>query len=140
MKTKLGVSLAFALAGTYLLPIVGNLTVVCLLGGLYLLWEKNKELTKAVIRVITILCIAELANWFLGILPDTINLFLDTINTLGGSVYVDLGKFFDILGLLGEYVNYLKDLIFIILAIVSFNRKDIKIPLIDNIFDKYTTF
>lgn len=128
-KTKLGISMGLLGALTFLSPLFGT-TAMVFICGYVLLKEENEVLRKNAVLVLTIFAACELADFALNIIPR----FNGVINLKGWQYEVALFGWIDaIFGMFIKIVDFARDIVLVIFAILAFFKKPVNIKAVDKL-------
>lgn len=127
MKTKLGISMGFLGALTLLSPIFGT-TAMIFICGYVLLREEDATLRKNAITALGIFVICELAGFAFNVIPR----LNDVINLRNWQIeVVFFGWVNAIFGMFVKILDFARDIVLIILAILAFFKKPVNIKAVD---------
>ena len=103
--------------------------------GYVLLFEANEWLKKSAVKAVATLVAFSFVTAVIGLVPDAINWVANVINTFGGNVRFEFinDVFSDIKGV----ISILKDLVFLGLIYKALNQGTIKLPVVDDLINKY---
>lgn len=134
-KTKLGISVGLFGAFIYIAAPFGGYTPAILLAGYVLLMESNEWLKKTAIRAVATLACFSFIYLLLDVIPDALNIVTSTINIFGTHFHFDFIN--NIFGVLDDIVNFVRYILFLLLAYKALSQGSIKIPVVDKLLDKY---
>lgn len=134
-KTKLGVSVGVLGAFVFTVALFGGYTPSILLVGYVLLMETNEWLRKSAIKALATLACFSVLNILIGLIPDVLNWIASLINVFGASLYFSFIN--NIFGVVGSLVSVMKEVVFIALIFKALSQGTIKIPVVDNLINKY---
>lgn len=132
-KTKIGLSVAIMGAIVYLTALFGGYTPLLLVAGYILIAEESTQLKKTAVTAFLILLTFSAVNFVIGLLPDILNLFYSLLQIF--RVYVHLNFVDNIANFLYNALGLLKELVLVILAVLTLLKKPLKLSFIDKLFD-----
>jgi len=135
MKSKLGISIGVFAALTYLLGLFSGYVVLTLVVGYILLCETDEFLRKSAVKAMLIMLVFSLASSVLGLIPNGINILDNLFNIFGGSFHI----FFvtNIISFITSILSLVQKLLLLVLAFMAWSGKNCKIPVLDDLVDKY---
>ncbi len=134
-KTKLGISAALMVALTYFLGLYGGYVITGILVGYILLKEEDLDLKKQAVRVLSLMVLFSLAGTAINLIPNILSLFTNLLEIV--KVYFYFSFFHEVFNFLGSVLSLLKTVVFVALGLCAVFRKDVKIPVVDPLIDKY---
>ena len=135
MKTKLGVSVAMLAAGTYLLGLFFGYVVLVLIAGYVLLCESDEWLKKSVVKALVITVAFSVISAVIGFIPNAISMVDDLVNIFGGNFSIlFLSR---IVTFINTVLAVFEKLLMLALALLAFDNKTIKLPVIDSFIEKH---
>lgn len=134
-KTKLGISVGLFGALVFASALFGGYMSSIIILGYVLLFEANEWLKKSAVKAVATLVAFSFVTAVIGLVPDAINWVANVINTFGGNVRFEFinDVFSDIKGV----ISILKDLVFLGLIYKALNQGTIKLPVVDDLINKY---
>ena len=134
-KTKLGISVGLFGALVFAAALFGGYMSSIIILGYVLLFEANEWLKKSAVKAVATLVAFSFVTAVIGLVPDAINWVANVINTFGGNVHFEFinDVFSDIKGV----ISILKDLVFLGLIYKALNQGTIKLPVVDDLINKY---
>lgn len=134
-KTKLGISVGLFGALVFAAALFGGYMSSIIILGYVLLFEANEWLKKSAVKAVATLVVFSFVTAVIGLVPDAINWVANVINTFGGNVRFEFinDVFSDIKGV----ISILKDLVFLGLIYKALNQGTIKLPVVDDLINKY---
>ncbi|AOZ95169.1 hypothetical protein bhn_I0133 [Butyrivibrio hungatei] len=134
-KTKLGISVGLFGALVFAAALFGGYMSSIIILGYVLLFEANEWLKKSAVKAVATLVAFSFVTAVIGLVPDAINWVANVINTFGGNVRFEFinDVFSDIKGV----ISILKDLVFLGLIYKALNQGTIKLPVVDDLINKY---
>ncbi|MBR3994189.1 MAG: hypothetical protein IKI97_02800 [Clostridia bacterium] len=133
-KTKLGISVGVFGALLYAFGYFGGYLLTALLVGYVLFKEENLWLRRTAVKVVVLMIGFSLLSIVMGLLPEIISIVSNALNIVG--VELSNSVFDNIWSILLTIIGLAEKAIFIVLGIMAFSQKTIRIPGIDNIVDK----
>ena len=134
-KTKLGISVGLMGALAYFSGLFGGYMIAVIIAGYVLIAEENVWLKKTCVKAIALMVGFSVISALLGIVPDVIALINGLFNIFGGTFYLKfVGNLFTFLH---SVINFAEKIIFLILGLKALNQGTVRIPVIDNLIDKY---
>ena len=134
-KTKLGISAALIVALTYFLGLYGGYVIAGVLVGYILLKEEDADLKKQAVRVISLMVLFSLAGTAINLIPNIFSLITSLLELINVHFYFSF--FHRVFDFLGSVLSLLRTVAFVGLGLCAVFGKDVKIPVIDRIIDKY---
>lgn len=135
MKTKLGVSVAMLAAVTYVFGLFGGYIALALLVGYILLCETDETVRRAAVKTVVICVAFDLISAVIGLVPNGINIIDSFLNIFGVSFPVYF------ITRIVTFINYvlalIEKLIFLVLVFVAWGDRNTRIPVLDDLIDKY---
>lgn len=134
-KTKLGISVSLFGALIFTAAFFGGYLPSIIVLGYVLLFESNEWLKKSAVKAVATLAVFSFVTAVIGLVPDAINWIAGVINTFGASLRFEFinDVFSDIKGI----ISILKDLVFLGLIFKALNQGTIKLPVVDDLINKY---
>lgn len=134
-KTRLGVSVGLLGAAICFSGLFGEYLPTILLTGYVLLFEENAWLKKTGIKVVALMFSFSLLHAVIGLLPSGIGLIAGISNIFGGTFSISVIT--NIFNLINNALDLIKVVVFILLGFKAFNQGTIRIPIVDNLVNKY---
>lgn len=142
MKSKIGLQIGFLACIIFLVAQFGGIVPLTLLVGYVLVCENNDFLRMSALKAFLLVLFVSLIGWLLGSFS---NIFIDAIDGFIGIFSADFSlgnlaffrKIFQILNFIAWIVSTCKAIVLVLLAYLALRIKTIKLPLIDNLIDKY---
>lgn len=135
MKTKLGVSVAMVAAAAYLIGFFSGNVALLLIVGYVLLCESDEWLKKSVVKALAVGLFFTLVSAVIGFIPNAISIVDDLFNIFGGSF--SIGFVSRIINFINTVLSVFEKLLMLGLAIMAFDNKTIKLPLVDDLIEKH---
>lgn len=135
MKTKLGISVAMMAAAAYLIGFFSGNVALLLIVGYVLLCETDEWLKKSVVKALVIGLAFSLVSAVIGFIPNAISIVDDLLNIFGGSF--SIGFISRIISFINTVLTVFEKLLMLALALLAFDNKTIKLPLIDDLIEKH---
>lgn len=140
MNWKIKISPAMLVAGIYFMMLFGaGYLAVLLILGYVLVCEDSAPLRRAAITATVIGVSFSLLSFFIGLLPNTISLFTDTIigTFLDYNDKIDITGFTKIFDMIQGVVRYIRDISYLIFGFMALGNKFVRIGFIEKIIDKH---
>ncbi len=134
-KTKLGISAALMSALTYFLGLYGGYVIAGVLVGYILLKEEDADLKKQAVRVISLMVLFSLASTAINLIPNIFSLITSLLELV--SVHFYFSFFHRVFDFLGSVLSLLRTVVFVALGLCAVFRKDVKVPVVDPLIEKY---
>lgn len=132
--TRMGITTGLLAAGLYFSGLF-NSTIMLLIAGYILLFEKNQWVKSSAVKAVVILAGCSIITYGFGAFTGIFDIVEDFLRF--GKVYPDFWVLDNISALIGSIVSLAKTLLYLILGFMAFGNKTIKIGLIDNLVTKY---
>ena len=134
-KTKLGISVALAAAALYFLGLFGGYIILGIAVGYVLLREEDAGLKKEAVRVLLLMFAFSLLSTVVSLIPSVLSIISNLLEVIDVHYYFTFfQRMFDVLISL---VSLLKTVVFLLLGLAAVFRKDVMLPVIDPIIEKY---
>lgn len=134
-KTKLGISVALMMALTYFLGLYGGYVITGILVGYILLKEEDSGLKKQAVRVLSLMVLFSLAGTAINLIPSFLNIISSLLEIV--NVYFYFSFFHRVFDVLGSVLSLIKTVAFVALGLCAVFGKDVKLPVVDPLIDKY---
>lgn len=134
-KTKLGISATFMVALTYFLGLYGGYVITGILVGYVLLAEEDLRLKKQALSVLALMLLFSLVSTVLGLTPSILSLLSDLLEIVNVHYYFTF--FHRTYEFLGSVLSLLKTVLFVVLGMLAVFGKDVKLPVIGRLIEKY---
>lgn len=135
MKTKLGISVAMMAAAAYLIGFFSGNTALLLIVGYVLICESDEWLKKSVVKALAVGLTFSLVSAVIGFIPNAISIVDDLVNIFGGSFNILFIS--RIVNFINTVLTVFEKLLMLGLALMAFDNKTIKLPLIDDLLEKH---
>lgn len=135
MKTKLGVSVAMMAAAAYLIGFFNGNVALLLIVGYVLICESDEWLKKSVVKALVVGLLFTLISAVIGFIPNAISIVDDLFNIFGGSF--SIGFVSRIIIFINTVLDVFEKLLMLGLALMAFDNKTIKLPLVDDLIEKH---
>lgn len=136
-KTKLGISVGLLGAALFFACYFAGYSynIAIILAGYILLFEENVWLKRAAVKGVALMFAFSLLAALIQFIPNIID-FIDSIfNVFGGNFSID---FIDnILNVAHHALGLIEKVLFIVLGFKALNQGTVRIPVIDNLVNKY---
>lgn len=134
-KTKLGVSVGLLGAGVFAAALFGGYVAAIILAGYVLLMESNEWLRRTAVKAVVTLVFFSFILAVINLIPDALNWIASIPNTFGANVHFSF--FNDVFDVITDLIGICKVLTFITLIFKALNLGTIKLPVIDDVINKY---
>ena len=134
-KTKLGISVALAVAVLYFLGFYGGYVIVGVAVGYILLKEEHAGLKKEALRVLLLMILFSLLGTAVNLIPSVLNVISSLLEVINVHVYFSF--FHRVFDLLGGVLSLAKTAVFVLLGLCGIFRKNVNIPVVDALIGKY---
>lgn len=135
-KTKIGISVGLFAAATYLLGLFGGYVVIALVAGYVFLKEDSAWLKKQCVRTVALMLLFSLANGIVGLIPEFFSIISNIIGPFSDR-YVSFSFADRLYSILYHLLNIGKVVLFVLLALGALKQAKGKLPVIDDLIDKY---
>lgn len=132
--TRLGITTGLLAAGMFFIGLF-NSTMVLLIAGYILLFEKNRWLKSSAVKAVAIAAGFSIITYGFGIFTGIFDI-IESIMRFA-KVYPDFWVLDNISTLIARIASLAESLLYLILGFMAFSNKTIKISLIDNLVEKY---
>ena len=136
MKTKLGITAGLYAAITVLVAYFAGYIGLALLVGYALIREENAWLRKMVVKVLLLTITFSVAYAVINFLPDIVGA-IDSLLTTFGVEEFNTYAFNNFFYFLTDVVGIVEKVVFLVLGVTVIAEKEVKIPLIDIIANKF---
>ena len=139
-KTKLGISAAVMAAIVWLLGYYGGYTVAVIAIGYVLLAEESAFLKRTAVKVLAFMLAFSLLNTVIYLIPNMLSMVRSLIGIFSLSAYNEMfyNNWINRSAEFGASVlNILKMVVFLLMGIYSLFGKELKIPGLEQVLDKY---
>ena len=134
-KTKIGLKVPVFAALACLLALYGGYVAAALMLGYVLLVEEDAWLKKFCVKLMVLLLAFSAASTVIYLIPNLMDLVYSLLGLFGVNIYFDIiNRAF---GFLGSILSLGKTLLFLFLCGATFLGKTVKLPLVDDLLDKY---
>ena len=134
-KTRLGISVSLMVGILYFFGIYGGYTITGIAVGYVLLKEDNNWLKKQSLRVLLLMVLFSLLGTAVGIIPSILGVFSNILEVF--DVYYYFNFFRNVFAVLDSVLSVLRIVAFAGLGVLAVFRKEVKLPIVDSIIDKY---
>ena len=134
-KTKFGISATFMVALTYFLGLYGGYVITGVLVGYILLAEEDLRLKKQALGVLVLMLVFSLVSTVLALTPNILSLLTDLLELVNVHYYFSF--FHRVYDFFASVLSLLKTALFVVLGVLAVFGKDVKLPVIGKIIDKY---
>ena len=138
-KTKLGISIGLLAAVMYFMGLFGGYLITLLLAGYVLWFEEDEWLKKTAVKVVLLMLIFSGVPAVINLIPNLISVLNSLVAMFGGSIYGTIVISFINNGIsaITSIIDIIEKIVFIGLGLMSLNQKEIAIPGLDKMVDKY---
>lgn len=134
-KTKLSIPASVLIALCGLVCLYGGYVLAGILVGFVLLKEEDLGLKRACAKFFALLLVFALASTVLNLIPSLLQLLYSFLAIFNVHFYIDfIHSFFN---LLSSVLSLLKTLVFLFLSAMALLGKEIKVPVLDPLMEKY---
>lgn len=135
-KTKLGIPVTLAAVAMCLLGWFGGLVIAGIFAGYILLQEENTSLRRLAVKVLAVMFLFSTVSYLLGLPNDVMHVLYSLLNVVGiDGIYVEFVS--ELTNFLSNVWSLLRTVVFLLMAANVASGKDFKIPVVDNLLDKY---
>lgn len=139
-KSKLGISVGLLCAILYLSYLFNSTIISLAIIAYILIVEENIWLKKSAVKSLVVyIGIAVVLPFVISIIPELFELVDDLLNIF--DVYLTNYDFYDVImkifSFLGNVVYFCRTLLFIALGALSLKQATIKLPVVDDLINKY---
>lgn len=134
-KTKLGISVTLMVAALYFLGLYGGYVIAGILVGYILLKEEDALLKKEAVRVLLLMLLFSLVGTALNLIPNILSIFSSLLEIINVHFYFSF--FHRVFDVLGSVLSLLKTVAFVALGLAAVFGKNVKLPVIDPLIEKY---
>lgn len=134
-KTRLGISVGLLGAAICLSGLFSGYIITILLAGYVLLFEENAWLKKTGIKVVALMFSFSILHAIVGLLPSGIGLIDSILNIFNESFSIIIIS--KIVNLIKNALSLMETVVFILLGVKAFNQGTIRVPVVDNLVNKY---
>ena len=135
LKTRLGISVGLMGALMFFVCLFGNYLVSILLAGYILLFEENIWLKKASVKAIALMILFSLASILVGLIPNLLGFIADIVRLFDG--YFNYTFITNLEYAISSALGLVETVLFLILGWKSLHQGTIKLPIVDNLINKY---
>lgn len=134
-KTKLGIPVAVAAAAAWLLGLYGGYVITGIFVGYVLLMEESQNLKKCCLRVLALMLTFSVALTAINLLPNVLDLIYSLLRIINVHFYLEIVHSF--FNFLYSAVSLAKTVLFLLLGAAALLNKEIKIPVLDPVIEKF---
>lgn len=132
-KTKLGLPVSLMAAIMCLGAWFGGYVIAIVMAGYILMVEEDKFLKGVAVKVIVLMLAFSVASVLINFIPNLIGVLESFISIF--TVYFNINVIDRIFDFFSAVLSVAKTVVFILFTIASYNKKSVKIPFVDNLFD-----
>lgn len=138
-KTKLGISIGLLAAVMYFMGLFGGFLVTLLLAGYVLWFEEDEWLKKTAVKVVVLMLVFAGVVAVINLIPNLLSVLNNFISMFGGYIYGSKIVTFITNGIstITSIIDIIEKLVFLGLGVMALNQKNIVIPGLDKMIDKY---
>ena len=136
-KTKFGVSVAVFAAFIYVIQYYSSFTATLLIFGYLLMYEKDDYLTKTAMKAFLLDAIFLLISTLIHLIPDGWGIIVELIGLLNIYIPSTIPVVSSLVLLLSSILSYIKTVLFMLCIFSALKGKEVKIPLIENFYNKH---
>lgn len=134
-KTKLGISVGLVGALLYFSGLFSGYMITIILAGYILLAEENAWLRKTSVKAVALMVGFSVLSAVVGLIPSALGLVNDVLIIF--DEHMSTALISNIFILLQSVISFAQTIIFLILGLKAFSQGTVRIPVIDNIINKY---
>ena len=134
-KTKLGVSVGLFGAFIFVAAYFGGYMSATLVLGYVLLMESDEWLKKTAVKAVATLAAFSFLITVVGLIPEGINWLTSVINTFGANIRFEFLN--SVFSVVKGFINIVKDVVFLSLIVKALKKETIKLPVVDDLIEKY---
>ncbi len=131
MKTKLGISVGFLAAMTYLAAMAG-ITPLILVAGYIFLMEESDFLKKTAVKALVIFFGVAVCGFLINLFPTVANLALSFLHIFKVDISLP-STIINAFNWLNSVLGVARNVLLVLLAVLALREKTIKAPVIDKI-------
>ncbi len=136
-KTKLGISAALMVGILYLLGLYSGYLITTLAVA-YVLWkEDDLALKKQSVRVLALMLTFSVLSTVITLLPNLCNVISGFLEIFRVHYYFSF--FHRVAEVFSSILNLLEKVVFVGLGVLAVLRRNVSIPVLDKLIDKYIT-
>ena len=135
-KTKLGISTFLLAAIIYLLGLFSNTVALVVAVGYVLLREDDEWLRKSALRALILHIVLAALGYVIAFIPDIFGVVRSFLNIFGAHFSYSFVS--NVQSFLGNALDIVRVVAFIILALLAFGGKGFPVPGVDGIVDKHS--
>ena len=139
-KTRIGIPAAVVAAMLCLLGYYGGYMVTILAAGYVLLAEESEVLKRLAVKVLVFMFAFSLLNTAIYLIPNLVSLFRSLISIFSSSALGDgfyAGWLYRSAEFGASLINMLEMVVFLLMGTFALIGKELKIPVLENLLDKY---
>ncbi len=132
-KTKLGLPVALMAVLMVLGGWLGGYVVAIVMAGYILLAEEDKFLKSVAVKTIVLMLAFSIASIAINFIPNVIAVIESFISIF--TIYFNIDIIHRIFNFFDSVLYVLKVVVFVLFALASYNKKAVKLPFVDNLFE-----
>lgn len=140
-KTKLGISVGVLCAILFFVGFFGGWIPTLLIAGYILLNEENPWLKKTTIKAVMLMLLFAIVPAILNLIPGLFDIITSTVlifkDYLKGEFFGILSDIERVISTINTIIYYAEKIIFLLLGFLALKQSTIKLPLIDDLLNKY---
>lgn len=133
-KTKLGVKIGTLSAVVYFTALFGGMIPLFLLVGYILLKEENDWLKRVCYKAVAIVIVSTLLINVISLIPSALSIIASFVALFEG--YFSYAVVSSIVNILMSIVNFVVDLLLLVLGIKAYKMQDVKVDKIDKMIEE----
>lgn len=134
-KTKLGVSVGFLAAATFLASFFSGYTVLTLLVGYILIAEQDMWLKQTAVKAYALTLAFSVLSAVVGLIPNFVTFVDDLLNLFGSDFYIAIVS--KIITFVNTTISLCEKVLFLLLGLQALKQKTIAIGPIDKLVNKH---
>lgn len=132
-KTKLGLPVSLMAAIMCLGAWFGGYVIAIVMAGYILMVEEDKFLKSVAVKAIVLMLAFSVASVLINFIPSLVSLLESFISIF--TVYFNINIIHRIFDFFSSVLSVAKTVVFLLFALASYNKKSVKIPLVDDLFE-----
>ena len=134
-RSKFGIPVTLLAAVLCLLGYYGGYVITGILVGYILLKEDSIALKKLSVKVIVAMLCFSVLSTLISLIPSVIGLVESLIRLFNDEFY--MGNYYKFFDFFNSIVSLLRTVVFLLLGFHALSGKEFKIPVVDNLLNKY---
>lgn len=132
-KTKLGLPVALMAVLMCLGGWIGGYVVAFVMAGYILIAEEDKFLKSVAVKTVMLMLAFSIASVVIYFIPNVINIIESFISIF--TIYFNIEIIDRVFDFFNSILSVVKTVVFVLFAFASYNKRTIKVPFVDNLFD-----